>query len=83
MIEQFSQIGTLSELHPGVRDDERAVDFRFVNGVSGELKLLSGNPLQEGETYLLTEQGVTKRVEITRGSPAQQAANAEYLFRIV
>lgn len=86
MIESEYKTGGLLELHSDSPDNGRTVDYRFVTGVSGELTLLTGKPLIEGETYLLTGGQQNKRVEILKES-LRHVPDAEpltdYAFRIV
>lgn len=86
MIESEYRTGDLLELHSVQPTEGRAVDYRFVNGVSGELTLRGGQPLIEGETYLLTSGKQNRRVEIMKAS-VRHVPDAEpltdYSFRIV
>ncbi len=79
--------GALRELHSNSPQDGRAVNYRFVNGVSGDLTLLSGDPLDEGEIYLLTGTEQNRRIEIVEtamhAGPEPGATQASYRFRVV
>ncbi len=86
MLRTEHKTGALRELHSEYPDDERSVDFLFHSGVSGELNILSGGPLIEGETYLLTHGEHNRRVEILKVSE-RYIPDAEpitdYSFRVV
>lgn len=80
------QTGDLLELHSDYPDAGRTVDYQFVDGVSGELTLLTGEPLLEGESYLLTDGKQNKRVEILKATVRHipdAEPRTEYSFRIV
>ena len=66
--------------------DDRAVSFRFIDGVSGELKVVSGSRLIEGEVYLLAAEPYDRRIEITKAAerrlPDGTESWTEYLFRL-
>ena len=79
------QKGSLIALQPDDPDEKRVVAHRFVDGVSGEIKVLSRHaPLQEGETYVLATGERDIRIEIlARRYESDDAPWSEYLFRVV
>ena len=86
MSETEQNEGALRELHSNSPQDGRAVNYHFENGVSGNLTLLSGDPLDEGEIYLLTGTEQNRRIEIlemARNGPHQEEARSSYRFRVV
>ena len=86
--EQTFSMGRLLNLQQPSDDpmDDRAVSFRFIDGVSGELKVVSGSRLIEGEVYLLAAEPYDRRIEITKAAerrlPDGTESWTEYLFKI-